>query len=297
MGFVKDFIVTWSDKKELKEMSKGERANMLYSQIDELTDFFLFKRMKERENLEKVYQIFESKIFIKTLKKVAKDAVDDYCPNQAFVLMIDDFIKYEVNKKADVEIMSTYADISAKLLKDRVKLLKKATDLPETLCVRILVGSPTQSFIRESRYIGRYVCSVEKEIFDWVKDDKNECKFNDKTVKKIIKTVFDMESFKQEVLLAIATDRKSILNNASDQQKEIWNYFTMFLLKELNSMDKEELSEFLDKYIKFRKRDEDNNKDSARRIMFSHLLEEDYKSIVKVVSKMIKKDELAAKYL
>lgn len=298
MGFVKDFIGTWSDKKEIKGLSKGERANTLYYQIDELTNFFLFKRMKERDNLEKVYEIFETKIFIKTLKKVVKDAVDDYCPNEAFVLMIDDFIKFEVNKGGDnQELLLQYTDIVNKLLKNRIKVLVKSTALPETLCMRILVGAPNQSFVKDARYIGRYVSSVEKEIFDWVKDENNECKFNEKTVKKIMKCVFDLDSFKKEILLSIATDRKAILNNASDQQKEIWNYFTMYLLKELNSMDKEDIIDFLDKYIKFRKRDEDNGKDTARRIIFSHLLEDDYKSIVKAVNKMIKKDELAAKFL
>lgn len=305
MSNIKEFLKVWNDKKELKEMSKGERCNYVYEQLDEIVQFFLFKRFKEKELLEKLYDVFAMPKFVKTTAKIVKDAKDEYAPDAAICLVISDFINAR-GKGLDEELVAKYTKVISTLLSPQVKKLSKDTCLNEGAALAVVTTIPSKSIIKNAKYVARYVQNLERTLYalaNKFNEDEEYVgipteEFNTKTLKTIFKVLFDKE-YKNAMLLAIALDRKSIITNFSNKQISLWNVFSDYLLRELEAMDKDDLKEFFTAYVEERAKDAKENKDAARRFNFQQLQDDDCKSIKKVVSKMIEKDKTgkAKKYL
>lgn len=305
MGNIKDFLKVWNDKKELKELSKGERCNYVYEQLDEIVEFFLFKRFKEKEVLEKLYDVLEMPKFVKTLAKIIKDAKDEYAPDAAICLVISDFINAR-GKKLDEETIAKYTKIISTLLAPQIKKLSKETCLDEGAALAVVTSIPSKNIIKNEKYVGRYVQNLERTLYalankfnedeEYVGIDTEA--FNTKTLKAIIKVLFNKE-YKNAILLAIALDKKSIINNFSNKQISLWNVFNDYLLRELGAMEKDEVKAFFTAYIEERAKDAKDNRDAARRFNFQQLQDEDCKAITKIAAKMIEKDKTgkAKKYL
>ena len=305
MSNIKDFLKVWNNKKELKEMSKGEKCNYVYEQLDDIVQFFLFKRFKEKELLEKLYDVFEMPKFAKTMVKIVKDAKDEYAPDAAICLIISDFINAR-GKNLDEEIVAKYTKVISTLLAPQIKKLSKSTCLDESAALAVVTCIPSKTIIKNTKYVARYVQNLERTLYNLAnkfnEDDEyvgiTTEEFNTKTLKTILKVLFD-KKYKNAILLAIALDRKSIISNFSNKQISLWNVFNDYLLRELEAMDKEDIKAFFAAYIEERAKDAKDSKDAARRFNFQQLQDEDCKSIKKVVSKMIEKDKTgkAKKYL
>lgn len=304
MSNIKEFLKVWNDKKQIKEMSKGERCNYVYNELDNIVQFYLFKRFKEKEVLEKLYDVFEMPKFIKTMAKIVKDAKDDYAPDTAICLVITDFINAR-SKNLEEDEVAKYTKIVSTLLAPQIKKLTKSTCLDEGAALAIVTALPSRSIIKNEKYVGRYVQNLERILYalaNKFEDDEYVGipteEFNTKTLKTIIKVLFEKE-YKNAILMSIALDRKSIITNFSNKQISLWNVFNDYLLRELEAMDKEELKKFFMTYIEERAKDAKENKDAARRFNFQQLQDEDCKSIKKTVGKIIEKDKTgkAKKYL
>lgn len=305
MSNIKQFLKLWGNKKELKELSKDERCNDLYNELENIINFYLYKRYKEKENLEKLYDIFATSKFVKTLSKVVKDAKGDYAPDAAICLVLSDFIAVR-GKDLDEEMVEKYKKVITTLTAGPLKKIKKTTGLNDEAALTIVSVIPSKEIVKDKKYVGRYVQSLEKALYasaDRFNQEKeyiglNTEEFSDKTLKTLIKTLFQKE-YKNAILLAIALDRKSAMANFTNKQLSVWNVFTYYLTEELEAMDKKEIKDFLDAYVAARAKDAKDNRDAARRINFAQIQSEDNKNIAKVVSKMLEKDKdgLNKKYL
>lgn len=305
MSNIKEFLKVWLDKKELKEYSKGERCNFVYENLDDIVQFFLFKRFKEKDVLEKLYDVFEMPKFAKTMKKIVKDAKDEYAPDAAICLVFSDFITAR-GKNLEEGMVEKYKDVISVLLAPQIKKLTKSTCLTSNEALAVVTTIPSKSIIKNPKYVTRYVQGLERTLYNLAnKFNENEEyagidieSFNTKTLKTIIKVLFDKE-YKNAIMLAIALDKKSYITNFTNKQISIWNVFNDYILRELADISKEEIREFFEKYIAEREKDAKENKDGARRFNFQQLQDEDCKTIVKVANKYIEKDKTgkAKKYL
>lgn len=300
MNSTYEFINLASDEKYLSQMDKEERLNLIYSELDGMIEFYLFKRFKEKDRLNKLFDIFEQPKFIKSLWKIVKDCKEEYAPDAAVCLIITGLISARGNKLSD-DVIDKYRKITKRLLESSIKKLTKSTCLREHEAIAIISTQPSKSIIKKGKYVGRYVQSLERELYNLANrfdedDDSyigyNTEEFTDKTLKLIIKTLFNKE-FKRDILLSIALDKKTIINDFTERQLSVWNVFTHYLLTELCKLDKEEIEKLLMDYVKERNTDAKENRDCARRVNFQQLPEEDYKTVRKVVDKMIKKDKMA----
>lgn len=305
MSNIKQFVKTWGNKKELKELSKDDRCDNLYNELENIINFFLFKRYKEKENLEKLYDIFTTSKFIKTMSKVVKDAKGEWAPDAAICLVFSDFIAVR-GKDLDEDTIEKYKKIIAALTAGPLKKLKKSTGLNDETALAVVSVLPSREIIKDAKYVGRYVQNLEKALYasaDKFNDEKeyiglNTEEFTDKTLRTLIKTLFQKE-YKNAILLAIALDKKSVMTHFTNKQLSVWNVFTYYLTEELEAMDKKEIKEFLDAYVAARAKDAKDNRDAARRVNFSQVLADDNKNIAKVVAKMLEKDKegINKKYL
>lgn len=302
---IKNFVKTWSDKKALKEMSKDDRCSDLYNSLEEILSFFLFKRYKEKETLEKLYDILATPKFVKTMSKVAKDATGDWAPDAAICLVFSEFINVR-GKDLDEEIIEKYKKIISKLTAEPLKKIKKSTGLDENTSLALVSVVPSKQIIKDAKYAGRYVQNLEKVLYsaaDRFDEDKeyigiNIEEFSHKTLATLLKTLFDKQ-YKNAILLSIALDKKSIMSNFTNKQLSIWNVFTYYLTEELESMDKDDIKAFLEAYVQARSKDAKENRDAARRVNFAQVLADDNKKIAKAVSKLLDKDKegIYKKYL
>lgn len=294
---IKDFLKTWTNKKALKEMSKDERCNDVYQSLDTILNFFLFRRYKEKENLEKLYDVFASPKFVKTLNKVVKDAKGEWAPDASICIVISSFIKVR-GQDIDQEIIDKYKKIIKILTKKLLNKLKNIDSINELAAMSIVSVIPSKHILNNKKYAHIYVSNLEKALYSsaiLVDSDENFAglvveDFTDKTVASLVKLLFEKE-YKNAILLAIALDKKIEMANFSNRQLSVWNAFTYYLTEQLESMDKSEIEKFLEAYVEQRSKDAKENKDSARRINFSQLQVEDNKKIVKVVNKLIEKDK------
>lgn len=301
---IKNFVKTWGDKKELKGMSKDDRCSDLYNSIEDIVTFFLFKRYKEKETLEKIYDILATPKFVKTMAKVTKDATGDWAPDPAICLVFSDFIAVR-GKDLDEEILEKYKKIISSLTAEPLKKIKKSTGLDEKTALALVSVVPSKQIIKDAKYVGRYVQNLEKVLYaaaDRFEDKEyvgiNIEEFSHKTLATLVKTLFEKE-YKNAILLSIALDRKAIMANFTNKQLSIWNVFTYYLTEQLEEMDKKEIKEFLEAYVEARSKDAKENRDAARRINFAQIQPEDNKNIAKVVSKLLEKDKegINKKYL
>lgn len=294
---IKPFLKVWGDKKELKDLDKGERCNHLYNELENIINFFLFKRYKEKENLDAMYDIFTTPKFIKTLNKVVKDAGDEWMPDAAICLVISDFLSLRGNT-LDEDMKETYVKIVKTLTETPLKKIKKNTNLTDDVALSIVSVIPSKGIVKDQKYVGRYIQSLEKALYacaNVYNEDKEYVgmkmeDFTEKTLKELIKLLFDKE-YKNAILMAIALDRRSNMKNFSNNQLSVWNVFTYYLSQEIDSMDKSDIKAFLEIYVDSRSRDYKEGKDSARRINFSQVLADDSEKLHKVISKLIDKDK------
>lgn len=292
MNNMKEFVKTWSNKKELKNLTKEERIDYMYNSLDDIVDFFLFKRFKEKETISKLYDAMENPKFYKTLKKVIKICQEENTPDASICIVIQDFLTTR-KESLVLETLDAYKQIMVKLIEKPVKKISKETSLNAAQALKIVSNIPSKRIVRNAKYVKRYVQTIENNLFYLVTDEKDPLDveaFGTSTIRFIVKTLMEKE-FQEEVVLSICLDKKSIIENFTEGQFKIWNTFSDYALEYMENMNKEDLVDLLIRYCKEREHDYKEHRDTIRRFNFKELPKEDYKKIYKACKFLIKNDE------
>ena len=82
----------------------------------------------------------------------------------------------------------------------------------------------------------------------------------------------------------------------TETQKKLFNDLTTWAFTKLETLDKETINLVLTLYVNWRKDDENNNRDSARRFYISSLPENEYPKTLNAMKKIIERNKDNEKY-
>ncbi len=227
--------------------------------------------------------------FAKALLRLTKTQ-DDYPVALGTATIIADFLEKR-HRDLDEEIVEQYSTAVDRILKKRIKKLTKKLGLETDLIKELLVVVSEPEAISDPRFVGIYVNRILRKLYALAKD--NELGLEDvKTVKKLFKAIFG-EDLLNDVAINVLLERRDIIRNFNENQKAMWNLMTNFALDVLESNKKKELKEFIEYYVMRRAKDASKQRDSARRIQFAQISEEDYPKLHAVAEKLSEKEKFA----
>lgn len=206
--------------------------------------------------------------------------------------MIRDILKYNehVNEEEGQRPMDPPDDLyelSELILKKRIKKAKKK-GIPDDLAFDLLGIMPVPKAAKYSAYFR------VRGIFDLLY--LYAAKTPDLMFDKIIEFLFDEEDYKFVIGYALQ-ERKEKYKTFTETQKKLFNDISTWVFTALEDMQKDEIEDILRNYIRVRKRDAKQGKDSNRRYYISSLPESIYPRIYKVVSKIKDGNKDVSKYL
>ncbi|WP_171567762.1 hypothetical protein, partial [Brevibacillus sp. MCWH] len=133
---VKEFLKEWKPKK-VKEMDKDDRTLLLYDNIPSIVEFYIKKGHKEHEDVNKLFDRMENKVFVKTLLRILK--TNDETPvDLGMATVIADFLEKRRQNLED-EIVEKYVEAIDKILKKRIKKLHKKLGIDKGILKDLLV--------------------------------------------------------------------------------------------------------------------------------------------------------------
>lgn len=247
---------------------------------------------KETKNL--IYTKLVDEGYIKYLTKIVKKG--DKIKNIKYLPII---IK-EIIQKADQENterlaqdpnaklynMTDLAELSVLILKKKLKKMKKA-GIETKLAFDILSIIPTDDVLSSSqiyRIHTFYECLYEHS-------KKEEVPYA-----LIMDNIVD-ETFFPTFIAFSLLERKDKFARLDDNQKKLYLTISNWCFDTMEKLHKDEIEAIVNTFITSRKKDEGNNKDSARRYPLSSLSETDYPKIFKVITKMVSENDSIKKYL
>ena len=122
------------------------------------------------------------------------------------------------------------------------------------------------------------------------------CKHTDVPYAEIMNALVDETYFPTFIAFSLL-ERKDKFSKLDDNQKKLYLNISNWCFDTMEKLRKEDIEAIINTFIAARKKDEANNKDSARRYALSSLSETDYPKIFKVVNKMISDNDSIKKYL
>lgn len=277
---VKSFLEDWKPKKDKKELQE-----LLGNELPALEAFYFSKGHKEREIVDEIYSKMSSPKFPKCLKKLMKEQELD----AGVATIIADFLERKGSELPE-ELVTLYAELVDKLLKDSVKKLSKKVGIEPDVAKDVLVVVPGDEYIND-RFVGIFVGRVCRKLYLLARETGLNLK-ETKQLKKLFKFLFKDELL-NDVAVAILLEKKEFMKNFNDKQVEIWNALTNFALDTLNGLEKEDLRNYLVTFAERRMRDYEKNRDAARRVQLTQLADDTYSRIAKVVSKLQEKEKYA----
>jgi hypothetical protein len=233
--------------------------------------------------------------FIKYLTKfVDKFGVEEienieYFPIILFEI-ISDIQKYNAEHATDEENQyeepTELYELANVILKKRMKKAKKR-NIPENVAFDLLANMPT----KDSAKYGGY--SRVRGVFDVLYHYGAELTVPFDTT---IEFLFDEGDYKYVIGYALQ-ERKDRYKSFNETQKKLFNDITSWVFLTMEGMSKSEIREILENYIRVRRRDDGQGKDSNRRYYLSSLPESDYPKIVRCVNDLILANDENKKYL
>lgn len=182
--------------------------------------------------------------------------------------------------------MTDLAELSVLILKKKLKKMKKA-GVDTKLAFDVLSIIPTDDVLSSSQiyrihtfYEALYEHSKKEEI----------------PYATIMENLVDETYFPTFIAFSLL-ERKDKFSKLDDNQKKLYLTISNWCFDTMEKLRKEEIEAIVNTFITARKKDESNNKDSARRYALSTLTEADYPKIFKVITKMIAEDDTIKKYL
>lgn len=290
----------YESKKELKRAY----FDMLVEFLPGVIDWLLKNGHKPQEHIQEAKMHCYERIsgfgdmgpaFIEhTIKYVKKYGTDEapelvYFPIILFEI-IGDILKF--NKDHEAKPEECYAspdemyELCMVLLKKRLKKAEKK-NIPENLAFDLLCVVPTKDTI------GQYGTFYRARlIFDILYKYAAEMAIPFDT---IIDFLVDSADYKYILGYALQ-ERKDKYKGYNENQKVLYNGITSWTMNTLEDMDKKEIREILENYIRARKRDEAAGKDGVRRYYLTSLPDSDYPKICAVVDQLLQ-NESNKKYL
>lgn len=283
---VKEFLKVWKTKK-VKEMDKDDRTLLLYENIPSIVEFYIKKGHREQEEVNKLFDRMESKMFAKTLLRILKTA-DETPVELGMATVITDFLEKR-KKNLEEELIELYTKAVDKILKKRIKKLHKKLGLDKDLLKELLVVVADKDAISDERFVGIYVQRMTRKLYVIARE--NELELNDtKSIKKLFKSLFNKELL-NSIAVNILLERKEMVHNFNENQLAIWNALTNFALDTIENNKKKEIKELIEYYVVRRAKDAQKGRDSARRIQFAQISEEEYPKIYTVYEQLAEKEK------
>jgi hypothetical protein len=285
---VKEFFKEWKPK-NIKGMDKDDRTYLLYENIPSIVEFYIKKGHKAQNEVKELFDRMVDIKFAKTLIRILKTP-DSSPVDYGMATVIAQFLEQRRQELEDQEeLVDIYKDAIDKILKKRVKKISKKVDIDKDLIKELLVVVPEPEAISDPRFVGIYVSRVLRKLYVIAKE--NETGLEDfKTLKKLFKEIFGKDMLNQ-VAVSVLLERKSTIQHFNEKQKAMWNLVTNFALAVLEKNEKKELKELIEYYVMRRAKDAEKQRDSARRIQFAQISEEDYPKLQKVAAKLSKENE------
>lgn len=294
---VKEFIQTWNGK-DIKDYSKEDRMFDVQDNMMDIVEFYVLKghNKKHADTVNKLYHVFASERFIKTIEKMTKKK-SEYRLIPELAVVFSDLVDKR-SKELGEEKVEFYVGVVDKLLKPRVKEIAEKVQLPKELITETLVVLPDTRLVDE-KYVPIYVNKTLRKIYVLANMLGKETieNISTKDLKKLFKQVFGKDNF-NDVLLSIATERRDFVRNFNEVQLLMWSKLSDLLLSELLDMKKKSIKNFMYDYIDKREMAVKRNNDFTRRIDFLGLEnEEGMEKIYNVAKSIVEKDNKLEKFL
>ena len=196
-------------------------------------------------------------------------------------------IALAANPNAKIASNKAYVGLSYAILSHSIKDMVDA-GVPEELAFNVLSVIPSKDVMA---YSVRYRLAT---LFTTLYDASKGIAVPFAT---IIENLFDHdENAEFAVILFALLERKEKFGSLTDNQKKLYLSINNWVFDTLEKKDKEFITTLLEDYVKSRKRDDAQGKDSNRRYALSSLSENEYKNITSVMKSMILQDESVKKY-
>lgn len=272
--------------KYFKELSKEDRGWLIFDNQIALIEFYIKKGHKHRQEIDELYSYMTKPQFVKALKQVYKNGEK---LDLGFAVIIGDFLDRR-HRDLESDMIAEYSEIIKKILKKRLKKISKKTGAPKEFLVDLLVVIPEPELVSNPRFRGIYVNKVARRLYQLTKKQPEGSTFEGYSLPDLEHThmlfaeLFGKENM-NDVAVSLLLERKEHLNRFDEDQRTTWNALTVMSLDQIETNKKKEINDILDYYEQRRQFDAKKNNDSARRIQFDQISEEDYPKLVKVFKK------------
>jgi hypothetical protein len=295
----KKFKKKWGDnydsKKELKNAFYLYLIDRLPKAIEFVVRYGHIQNDEVKATKDGIYAHLVNEDFIKALKKELKagtkiDSIKLLPIIIADIVSITDHNNAEAlaaDPKAKVYDMSDLIELSQIILKKKLKKFKKA-NINEKLAFDCLSVIPTDDVLTVSQ---NYRI---RQLFDVLYEHaRNEAI----PVSDLMKVIVGDEYYSVIVVFALL-ERKEKFGTLTEPQKNFYLAVSNWAFDVMEKkLSKEELTTVLNTYVRARRRDESNGKDSNRRYVLSTLSADDYPRIAGKVNQMIANNDQLKKYL
>ena len=176
--------------------------------------------------------------------------------------------------------------LSETILKKRLKKAEKK-GIPNNLAFDLLSIMPSKDAIEYSPWFR------VRQVFDVIYQHASNENLN---FEKLMKFLFREDAYPYIIGYALQ-ERKDKYRGFNESQKKIFNDINTWIFTELEEMDVDDICDILRNYVKVRKNDAQQGKDSNRRYYIASLPENMYPHICKAVARIKNQDSEAEKYL
>jgi hypothetical protein len=281
----------WYDGK--KERTKAY-FGYLTDRLPDTLDWVVRSGHTNKEMKDLIYAKLVDEDYIKYIHKLIKK--EEKIKNiKYFPIIIKEIIQkadQENNERlasdpnAKLYNMSDLAELSVLILKKKLKKMKKA-GVDTKLAFDILSIIPTDSVLSSSQIYR--IHSFYEALYEHAK--KEDIPYN------VIMENIVNDSYYPTFIAFSLLERKEKFSKLDDNQKKLYLTISNWCFDTMEKLNKEDIEAIVNTFITARKKDEANNKDSARRYSLSSLSDADYPKISKVITKMIAENDTIKKYL
>lgn len=285
----------YDSKKELKRSYQEYLLDM----IPDVIEFLIRKGHIKNEEIQEVKTACLVKLndpeFVKYLKKVIK--ADDYEVTNIKLLPIIIREILQEGEKANTELLAkdpnakTYdlsdlVELSQLIVKKKMKKLTKE-GISVKLAFDILSVVPSKKALE---------ISTPFRIRTFYGTLYEDVKANTVPFDKIMGLVVPANYYPAFITFALLERKQRFNDQLSESQMKLWAQISSWCFNTMEKLDKEIIEDILKSYVRARRLDDEQGKDSPRRYSLVSLSEDEYPRIVKTVNKLTVANEANKKY-